>query len=292
VIDLAGMKNIKADRARMLVSAEGGVLVGELYKAVVPLGVAVVSGGCPTVGVGGFTLGGGQSAISSKYGLACNNLTSMVVVTADGRLLLASEYRHPDLFWALRGGSGNFGIVTRFDYRLVPVTRMLAGTLTYPMAKRRDVLRFLRDFTASAPDELTTYTVFGTPFPDDVFGLEVGYCGDLNEGEKVLKPLRSFGHPVSDSIKAVPFLEAATDAEPAALPNCCRDGFFSPLSDAAIDAFCHHLEGPHPIYQTGIFDMHGAACRGDYAFPLRRPALDFWTWGFWRSDSERDRVGA
>jgi hypothetical protein len=291
VIDLGGLNEIKVDRERKTVVCGGGVLVGELYAAVTPTGMGVVSGGCASVGIGGLTLGGGQSGISSKYGLACDNVISMEVVTADGRLLFAQATEHPDLFWALRGGSGNFGVVTRFEYRLVPGNRLLAGTLTYPIAKRREVMRFHRDFISSAPDELTTYTVFGIPLTDDVFGISATYCGDLQEGEKVLNPLRSFGPPVADSIKAVPFVQGVSDDEPAPLPNCAKDGFFSPFSDDAIDAMCVHLENPPPVYQTGIFDMHGAACRGDSAFPLRRPALDAWTWGFWRSDAERDQHG-
>jgi FAD/FMN-containing dehydrogenase len=290
VVDLAGLKRIKVDRAGMRVSAEGGVQVGELYNAVVPAGAGVVSGSCRSVGIGGLTLGAGESAISNKYGLACDNVTSMEVVSADGRMLSARANENPDLFWALRGGSGNFGVVTRFEYRLVPGNRLVAGTLTYPMAKRRHVMRFYRDFIASAPDELTTEAVFGTPFADDVFGISVVYCGDAKDGERVLKPLRAGGPPAADSIKEVSFLEAVTEDEPAPLANCARDGFFSPLSDEAIDVLCAHLEGPHPIYQIGILDMHGAACRGDSAFQLRRPALDAWTWGFWRSDSERDRT--
>ncbi len=292
VVDLSEMKKIKADRAQMRMSVEGGIQVGELYDAVAALGLGVVSGGCPSVGIGGFTLGGGESAISSRYGLACDNVISMEVVTADGRVLSARADETPDWFWALRGGSGNFGVVTSFEYRLVPVSRLLAGTLTYPMANRRAVVRFLCDYLASAPDELTTYTVFGTPFADDVFGITVVYCGEMKEGVRVLKPLRSFGPPVADSVKQVPFVAGATDDEPLPLANCAMDAFLSPISNDAIDALCAHLDGPHPIYQIGIFDIHGAACRGDSACPLRRPGLDAWTWGFWRSNSEREQAVA
>ncbi|HYL59213.1 MAG TPA: BBE domain-containing protein, partial [Candidatus Acidoferrales bacterium] len=105
-------------------------------------------------------------------------------------------------------------------------------------------------------------------------------------------PLRAFGPPLADSIKAVPFLEAVTEEEPAPFPNCAKDGFFPPMSNDAIGAICAHLEKAPPLFQMGIFDMHGAACAGDHAFPLRRPALDAWTWGFWRSDAERDRTVA
>ncbi|HYL57434.1 MAG TPA: FAD-binding oxidoreductase, partial [Candidatus Acidoferrales bacterium] len=120
VIELAGLKRINIDRTRKTVACGGGVLVGELYAAVAPTGMGVVSGGCPTVGIGGFTLGGGESAVSSKYGLACANVTALEVVTADGHTLSARPDENPDLFWALRGGSGNFGVVTKFEYRLVP----------------------------------------------------------------------------------------------------------------------------------------------------------------------------
>jgi hypothetical protein len=292
VIDLRGLKEIQVDRTRKTVSAGGGVLVGELYRAVARSGMGVVSGGCHSVGIGGLTLGGGQSLLSSKYGLACDNVLSMQVVTAEARVLSATESEHPDLFWALRGGSGNFGVVTRFEYRLVPVNRLIAGAVTYPIAKRRDALRFFRDFIASAPDELTGGAAFGFPLPADMMAIAVAYCGSAKDAERTLKPLRSFGPPLVDSVKEVSFVEGVSEEEPPPLANYEKDGLFSPLRDEMINAFCEGLENPPSIYQMGVFELHGEACRGTSAYPVRRPTFDSYTWGFWRSASERARTTA
>jgi FAD/FMN-containing dehydrogenase len=290
VIDLAELKEIKVDPAGKTVTAGGGVLVGELYRAVAPSGMGVVSGGCPSVGIGGLTLGGGQSALSSKYGFACDNVLSMEVVTADGKLLSASETENADLFWALRGGSGNFGVVTKFEYRLVSVNRLIAGVVTYSIAERRTALNFFREFVASAPDELTAEILFGFPFPAGLFGIAVVYCGEMRNAERLLKPLSNFGPPVTDSIREVSFVEAVREEEPPRLPNYEKDALLSRFSDKAVDAFCEHLANPPPLYQAGLFEMHGAVCRGTSAYRFKEPTFDSYTWGFWRSKSDRART--
>jgi len=290
VIDLRSLKEIQVDRTRKTVTAGGGVLVGELYRAVAASGMGVVSGGCHSVGIGGLTLGGGQSFLSSKYGLACDNVLSMQVVTADARVLSTSENEHPDLFWALRGGSGNFGVVTRFEYRLVPVNRVIAGAVTYPIAKRRETLRFFREFIATAPDELTGGAAFGFPLPVDTLAIAVAYCGSAKNAETILKPLRSFGPPLADSVKEVSFVEGVSEEEPPRLANYEKDGLFSPLTDEMINAFCEGVENPPSIYQAGVYELHGEACRGTSAYPVRKPTFDSYTWGFWRSASERVRT--
>ncbi len=287
VIDLAGLKEIRVDRTHATVAAGGGVLIGELYHAVARSGMGVVSGGCHSVGIGGLTLGGGQSALSNKYGLACDNLLSMQVVTADGRVLSASAADNPDLFWALRGGSGNFGVVTAFRYRLIPIERVVVAGATYPIGQRREVLRFFRDFLATAPDELTAEVEFGFPYPAGVFGLGGVYCGDLSEGQKTLKPLCSFGRPLAQSSKVVPFIQGVSEEEPPVLTNYEKSWNYPALSDQLIDALNDHLANTPSIFQIGFFDIRGAACRSETAYPVRRPGVSSWIWGFWRSATER-----
>jgi hypothetical protein len=290
IVDLGGLNEVKLDLPKNSVSAGGGSRVGELYSVVEPSGLGVVSGGCMSVGVGGLTLGGGESALSSKYGMACDNVIQAEIVIADGRVLTVSNQENRDLFWAMRGGSGNFGVVTRFVFRLVPVSKLLSGVVTYPIAKRRDVLRTVRDYRATAPDELTIGLGWGTPFPNDLSVVELTYCGDPKEGERLIAPLRSIAKPVSDTIKVLPLTQAVTEEEPQALRNRARDDFFPQISDDLIDGFSEALEQPPPIFQVGLFDIRGAVCRGDSAFPLRRPGFDAWTWVFWRDSSEQHRA--
>jgi hypothetical protein len=211
-------------------------------------------------------------------------------VTADGHIQTGSGSENPDLFWALRGGSGNFAVVTKFEFRLVPVNRLVAGAVTYPIDKRREVLQFFLEFIASAPDELTVGMVFGFPLPANVFAVAPAFCSNPKDAEKVLERLRSFGPTLEDSIKEVSFIEGVSEEEPPALANDEKDGLFSPLADNTISAFCEGLENPPSIYQAGIFEMHGAVCQSSSANPVRRPTFDSYTWGFWRAESERERT--
>lgn len=292
VIDLSGLKIITVDPDRKTATVGGGTLVGELYRAVAASGMGVVSGGCHSVGVGGLTLGGGQSALSNKYGLACDNVISMEVVTAEGQVMTANSVDHADLFWGLRGGSGNFGIVTKFKYRLIPIDRVVVAGATYPIGQRREVLRFFREFLAAAPEDLTAEAEFGFPYPAGVFGIGGVYCGKVTEAKRVLKPLTSFGRPLGSTSKVVPFVEGVSEEEPPKLANYEKSWNFPTLTDQAVDDLSDHLENSPPVFQVGIFDMRGAACRSEAAYPVRKPGLNSWSWGFWRSEAERKSVTA
>jgi FAD/FMN-containing dehydrogenase len=181
-------------------------------------------------------------------------------------------------------------VVTKFEFRLLPLKRVVAGAITHSINHRRDVIRFFRDFVASAPDELTAGILFGFPLPANVFAIGPVFCGKTKDAEKVLKPLRAFGSPLEDSIKEVSFIEGVSEEEPPPLANYEKDGLFSKLNDDAINAFCEGIDNPPTIYQAGLFEMHGAACRGTSAYPMRRPAFDSYTWGFWRSEADRKRT--
>src|SRR5262249_24990881 len=206
VIDLSAMKGIRVDSEARTVRAEGGVLWRELDHETQAFGLATTGGTVSNTGIAGLTLGGGLGWLMGKHGLTVDNLGEAEVVTADGQLRGASVKENADLFWALRGGGGNFGIVTSFEYRLYPVTQVLGGLVLYPLDQARDLLRFYRDFCGTLPDEAEAYcglltSAQGVP----VAALVAGYNGPVEEGGKVLAPAREFGRPVADLVGPMPY---------------------------------------------------------------------------------------
>jgi FAD/FMN-containing dehydrogenase len=195
-IDLSRMKGIRVDPARHTVRAEAGLTLGEFDHETQAFGLATTLGAFSTTNIAGLTLGGGYGWLARSYGLASDNLRSVDLVTADGQCLTASATEHPDLFWGVRGGGGNFGIVTSFEYQLHPVGPVLGGMMIYPFAQAKAVLQFHRDFISTAPDAYTCFPALGTaPTGEAVAILRVCYHGALDEGEQVLRPLRAFGSP-------------------------------------------------------------------------------------------------
>jgi len=187
MIDLSPMKSVRVDPARRTARAEAGLTWGEYNHETQAFGLASTGGVVSTTGIAGLTLGGGLGWLMGKHGLSCDNLLSADLVTADGQFLTAGADQHPDLFWGLRGGGGNFGVVTSFEYRLHPVGPVLAGMVLYPMAKAREVLRFYRDYARTCPDALTAFAALMTsPEGDPVVAIVVGYIGDLAEGEALV----------------------------------------------------------------------------------------------------------
>jgi FAD/FMN-containing dehydrogenase len=206
VIDLSGMRSVYVDSAKRTVRVEGGATLGDMDRETHVFGLAVPCGIVPKTGIGGLTLGGGVGWLVRKHGMTIDNLLSCQVITAEGKVLTASASEHEDLFWALRGGGGNFGVVASFEFRAHPVHTVLGGLLVYPRPAALDVIRHFRDFMQSAPDELTVYAaLLHGPDGSPIVGVIPCYCGDLAEGERVLAPLRSFGNPVMDAIQPLPF---------------------------------------------------------------------------------------
>jgi FAD/FMN-containing dehydrogenase len=238
VIDLSGMKGIHVNAQNHTARVQGGATLGDLDRETHVFGLAVPAGIMSKTGVAGLALGGGVGWLVRKYGLTCDNVLSVDIVAADEKPRLASSNENEDLFWALRGGGGNFGVVTSFEFRVHPVSTVLGGLVMYPRDRAVEVLRFYRDFTQSAPEELTAYAAL-LHSPDGVpaVAVIVCYCGDLAEGEQVLKSLRNFSSPILDAIQPMPFPQMQTlldGAFPDSNYNYWKSTFLRELSDDAI----------------------------------------------------------
>lgn len=217
--------------------AEAGALVRDLDTATQHFGLATTSGGCPSVGIAGFTLGGGEGRLMEKYGAACDNLLLAQVVTVDGRQVEASPRSNPDLFWAIRGGGGNFGVVTALEYRLHPVDQVLSGALTYPPGRIPDLLQAFVKFLAGAPDEMDAFAQLLPSEQGQRLKVDVCYCGDPRMGNDLLQPLRAF-KPQDDGVKIMSYLEAQAAGGFLAAPvaHFQTNLFLRELSGAAITA--------------------------------------------------------
>jgi FAD/FMN-containing dehydrogenase len=270
VIDLSPMKGIRVDPIARTARAQAGAKWLDVDHETQVFGLGTTGGTASDTGIAGLTLGGGLGWLSSKHGLTVDNLISADVVLADGRFLTASSTQNPDLFWGLRGGSGNFGVVTSFEYQLHAVgPTILGGMVLYPLAKAKEVLRFYREFTQRvAPDELTTYAGFlNPPGGDIVAALICCYCGPLDKGEDVVRPLRSFGPPLQDLLGPIPYTaqQCLTDAAlPAGSHYYTKGGFLADLTDQVVDVFAEYVATkPSPLSAVLIQTVCGAASRVD-----------------------------
>ena len=253
LVDLGGLKRIEVDPATRTARAGGGVLWGEFDAATQEHGLHTPGGRVTTTGVGGFTTGGGYGWTSSKHGLTCDNLISAEVVLADGRVVTASQEENADLFWGIRGGSGNFGVVTDFEFQLHELGPIvLAGLALWPLERASEVFRGWRDYVDAAPDELSTACVMITAPSEDfvpdrlkgqvAVGMAAMYVGDPEEGAGVLQPLRDLG-PEVDLIQPMPYTAFQAILDPSAPPgmrNYWRGEYMSRLPDEAIDTFVTH----------------------------------------------------
>jgi hypothetical protein len=244
VIDLSGMRSVFVDGAIRRVRVEGGATLGDMDRETHIFGLAVPCGIVSKTGIGGLTLGGGVGWLVRKFGMSIDNLLSSQVVTADGKVLTASPTENGDLFWALRGGGGNFGVVTSFEFQAHAVAMILGGLLLYPRAMAIDVIRHFRDYMTSAPDELTAYAaLLHGPDGSPLVGVIPCYCGSLADGERVLQPLRKFGSPIVDSIQAMPFPTMQSllgPSFPDGNQNYWKSTLQRDLSDDAISAIVEH----------------------------------------------------
>ncbi len=276
VIDLSLMKGIRIDPEARMVSAQAGVLLGELDQATQAFGLAVPAGIVTHTGLAGLTLGGGIGWLMRKYGLTVDQLLSVDMVTANSELVKASESENPDLFWGIRGAGGNFGIVTEFTFRLNPVGPIvLAGPIFWPMDESGQVLRFYRDWITDAPDDLTTIVVHRRipplpAIPKEFHGKPVVtvmscYAGPVEEGEKVMRPMREFGSPILDLCKPKPFVAHQSMLDPSFPPGqwyYFRSADLAELSDDVIDIVASRaLQMTSPLTAFPIFQLGGAIGR-------------------------------
>jgi len=300
MIDLSAMKGIRVDPVRRTVRAEAGLKLVEFDRETQAFGLATTLGLVPNTGISGLTLGGGFGNLMAKHGLALDNLIGVDVVTADGGLLTANASENEDLFWGVRGSSGNLGIVTSLEYRLHEVGAVLGGAVFFPVARTKDALRFFREFAETIPDELVIQAgAFTTPDGVQVFGVAACYCGSsLSEGEKVLTPLRKFDSPIADIIGVMSYLQVQSMFEPFFPPGrytYVKSNFVRALNDEAIQAMAEYAgKSPSPYtFAPFIEHWHGAATRvgvTDTAFAHRNYSYNFMAWSSWDgpSDSEKN----
>ncbi len=270
MIDLSLMKGIHVDPKARTARAQGGVLWTEFNRETQLHGLATTGGIVSTTGVAGLTLGGGVGWLMSKYGTAVDNLVSVELVTADGRLLTVTQQEHPDLFWAVRGAGHNFGVAASLEYRLHPVGPMITGgLLAHSFDKARDVLRFYRDLVASASDDLYLYGGLlhapgGPPAP--LVGLGVAHFGAARDAEAAVRPIKKFGSPVMDQIGFMSYcqLNAMLDVfYPRGIFYYWKAQFLAELSDDAIGAMIDSYDRcpARPTSQLFLEPFHGAVTR-------------------------------
>jgi FAD/FMN-containing dehydrogenase len=253
VADLSGMRGVRVDPAARTARAEGGAMWGDFNHATGAFGLATTGGIISTTGVGGLTLGGGIGYLTRGLGLSCDNLLSADVVTADGRLVKASAADNPDLFWALRGGGGNFGVVTSFEFRLHPVANIYGGVRFFELDQTANVLRFFREFIADAPPELGAFPAFqiAPPLPfipearhgDTFIAMVACWSGSPEKGERALAPIRDVAPVVAEFVDTMPYatINSLFDAlVPPGLQHYWKANFVTELTDKAIEAHVEH----------------------------------------------------
>jgi FAD/FMN-containing dehydrogenase len=299
MIDLSRMRGIRVDPDARRARAEPGVLLGELDRETQAFGLATPAGTISHTGVAGLTLGGGFGRIARKHGLTCDNLVGADVVTADGRLVHASADENPDLLWGLRGGGGNFGIVTSFEYQLHDVDPMMyGGLILYPLSAARDVLNFFADFALEAPDELNAdAALISLPDGNRVLAFDICYNGPLANADRALAPLRNVSPPLQDLTKPTPYVQlqsALDEMYHVGIKAYERSGFLRRIEPALVDEILDRLaSGNLPATQV-IFVQHGGAIarvRPDAtAFWRRDPAHSLLVQGHWTDDAQSDAI--
>jgi len=305
VADLSGMRAVTVDPAKRTARAEGGATWGDFNEATAAFGLATTGGIISTTGVAGLTLGGGIGYLARGFGLSCDNLISAEIVTADGKMVTASEDEHADLFWAIRGGGGNFGVATALEFRLHPVKEIYGGPMFFAMKDAESVLRYYREFIAEAPEQFGGFPAFqiAPPLPfipverhgETFLAFIACWAGPVDEGEQILKPLHDVAEVVAEHVGPMPYpaLNSAFDAlVPAGLQHYWKANFVRELTDDAIAA--HLVHGPKvPAVNSTvhIYPINGACHRvaaDATAFAYRDATFAPVIAGMWPDPSQND----
>ncbi|HLF71610.1 MAG TPA: FAD-binding oxidoreductase [Dehalococcoidia bacterium] len=299
VLDLSGMKGIRVDPVARTAQAQPGLTWAEFDRETQAFGLATTGGTVSNTGIAGLTLGGGIGWLSGMHGLSCDNLLSADVVTADGRFLHASADENPDLFWALRGGGGNFGVVTSFEYRLHPVGPIvLGGLVLHPIDKARELLAFFREFSSELPDEaFSAFVMLSMPDGTPLAGYILCYSAALEEGERVFEKIRKFGSPVVDAVQPMPYEVRQGLIDDGVAPHgwqrYWKSGFANEPSDALLDRLAEAGKTrTSPMTALAIFPFHGAMIRvpsDATAFAIRRPGWDVNLISQWLDPAESEK---
>lgn len=297
MIDLSRMKGCRVDPLRRRVRAEAGLTLADLDRDCQAFGLATPTGIVSPTGIAGLTLGGGIGWLGGKHGLSCDNLESVDIVTADGRLLVAAPTEHPDLFWAVRGGGANLGVVTSFEYRLHEVGPVVGGGIAWPLARAKHVLPFYDEFARACPDELSLNAGFFTMEDGTkVVGVKVAWIGPLDVGERLLKPLRSLDSPIADGIAPMSFVDlqrGGDGAFPRGRRHYWKASFLRRLEQGAIDVLVEFTATcPSPYTQVGLQQMHGQAARvspTETAFAHRHDQWDCLILTQWDDSADDER---
>jgi FAD/FMN-containing dehydrogenase len=297
MIDLTPMKGIRVDAAAQTVRAQAGLTWRDFDRETQAFGLASTGGAISSTGIAGLTLGGGFGWLGRSYGMACDNLISADVVLADGSVVTASADEHADLFWGIRGGGGNFGIVTSFEFRLHEVGPMLGGLLLFPFDRAKDVLRALRDFNQTTPDALSVFGgLLTSPEGDRLAACIVCYNGPVAEGDRLIQPLRERTSPLVDLVGPIRYEQMQTlldEALPFGLQNYWKSEFLNGLPDEAIDILVDQFaQAPSPLTQI-ILEQFGGAYRrvaaDENAFSHRDWDYNFVIVSRWTDPAEAER---
>lgn len=296
MIDLSPMKQIVVDPGARTARAQPGLTWGELNIAAAEHGLATTGGIVSTTGIAGLTLGGGYGWLQGKYGLSVDNLLAAEIVTADGHVLDASEHDNADLFWALRGGGGNFGVVTSFTYRLHPVTTVLGGSLAFPLSRADAVIDAYRRLASEAPDELGVQCGLLSADPSTkVAAVVVCHCGDLDQAEADIQSVRELGSPLADTIGPRSYVDQNRQIDesfPLGALNYWKSAFFTDLSDAAARVLIDQFDQcPSPMTFCVLESLGGAASRvasAATAYPHREPGHNLLVLSQWADPADTE----
>jgi hypothetical protein len=269
-IDLARLRGVRVDPLARVAWVEGGSLLGEIDHEAMSHGLVTTAGTVSHTGVGGLTLGGGFGRLARRFGLAIDNLRAVDIVTADGRYLHADADENPDLYWGVRGGGGNFGVVTSFEFGLHPMQRqVMAGDIAFALDRARELLGFYAEYSAGAPPELYVDAIMSTPpgGKPGVFVLSTCYSGPAADAERALAPIRKLGKPLADSIRSMDYVAVQRmhdNADPRNIGTYLKSGFIGGFRDGLVDAIVDGYQ-PHPQRATLLFFQHGGGAVGKVA---------------------------